>query len=55
MNLIKIYDTFDNELEIKNDFMKCFKESCWYHSDIIFPCKSFRQIYLPLKISVKYS
>ena len=27
--VVWIYDTFDNNFEIKNDFTKYLKESCW--------------------------
>ena len=30
--VIIIFDTFDNNLQIKNDFTKYLKKSCWYNS-----------------------
>ena len=36
-----IYDTIDSNSEIKNNFTKYLKESCWKCSDLHISCKYF--------------
>ena len=47
--VIWIYDTFDNNLEIENDFTKYLKESCWKCYDECFSFKCYCQLFFDLK------